>query len=174
MEDIRNEEIEQENKPEVNEAENNVDKNKQHDEKTFTQEEVNKIIADRLAREKEKAEKKQEEAKKLAKMNAEEKAKYELEKRESEIAKREAELNVRELTAEAKDILVDKGLPTDLHTLINYENADTVKESIDVIEKSIQKAVELAVSERLKGNAPKKATPPVEHSGWDKINNKYK
>ena len=39
--------------------------------KTFTQEEVDKIIKDRLARERVKAEKEQEEAKKLAKMNAE-------------------------------------------------------------------------------------------------------
>lgn len=124
-------------------------------EKTFTQEEVNKIVQDRLAKEKVKNEKAQEEAKKLAKMNADEKAKYELEKKEAEFAKREAELNKRELTATAKDILAEKGLPQELHSILNYESADSVNESIKVVEKAIQKAVEKAVEDRLKGSTPK-------------------
>ena len=127
------------------------------EEKLFTQEDVNKIVQDRLAKEKAKNEKAQEEAKKLAKMNADEKAKYELEKKEADFARREAELNKRELTATAKDILAEKGLPHNLHTILNYESADTVNESIKVVEKAIQKAVEKAVEERLKGNAPKKS-----------------
>lgn len=127
------------------------------EEKLFTQDDVNKIVQDRLAKEKIKNEKAQEEAKKLAKMNADEKAKYELEKKEADFARREAELNKRELTATAKDILAEKGLPNNLHTILNYESADTVNESIKVVEKAIQKAVEKAVEERLKGNAPKKS-----------------
>ncbi|MGY3775806.1 DUF4355 domain-containing protein [Helcococcus sueciensis] len=131
------------------------------DVKSFTQEELDKIIksnVDRaLAKATKEAEEKQEEAKRLAKMNADEKAKYELEKKEADFARREAELNKRELTATAKDILAEKGLPHNLHTILNYESADTVNESIKVVEKAIQKAVEKAVEDRLKGNAPKKS-----------------
>ena len=140
----------------------------QKEEKTFTQEEVNKIIQERLAKEKAKNDKAQEEAKNLAKMNAEEKAKYELKKREEEVTR-------RELTAEAKSILSEKGLSTDLFSLLNYESAETVQESIKVLETAIQKATEKAVEDRLKGNAPKKeVTPPSQATGFDKVIQKYK
>ena len=46
--------------------------------KTFTQEDVNKIVEQRLAKEKKRAEQEKAEAEKLAQMNADEKAKYEL------------------------------------------------------------------------------------------------
>lgn len=147
----------------------------QKEEKTFTQEEVNKIIQERLAKEKAKNDKAQEEAKKLAKMNAEEKAKYEIEKAQSELKKREEEVTRRELTAEAKSILSEKGLSTDLFSLLNYESAETVQESIKVLETAIQKATEKAVEDRLKGNAPKKeVTPPSQATGFDKVIQKYK
>lgn len=54
--------------------------------KTYTQEELEKIVKERVAREKKATEEAVEEAKKLAKMNEEEKAKYELEKLQSELA----------------------------------------------------------------------------------------
>lgn len=63
-----------ENKEQVRDTEKEI--------KTFTQEEVEKIVTSRLAREKKKAEEKQEAAAKLTKMNAEDKAKYEIEKKE--------------------------------------------------------------------------------------------
>lgn len=124
--------------------------------KTFTQEELNAILAKEKGKWEKKAEADKEEAKKLAKMNAEEKAKYESEKREADLARREAEINKRELTAEAKSILSEKGLPLELHELLNYETAETVKSSIDTIEKALQLAVEKAVEERMKGTAPQK------------------
>lgn len=49
--------------------------------KTFTQEELNSILAKERGKWEKKAEADKEEAKRLAKMNAEEKAKYESEKR---------------------------------------------------------------------------------------------
>lgn len=42
-----------------------------------------------------------------------------------------------------------------MHSLLNYESAETVQESIKVLKLVIQKATEKA-AERLKGNAPKK------------------
>ncbi len=132
----------------------------QEQEKKFTQDELNSILAKEKSKWQKKAEEDKEEAKKLAKMNAEEKAKYELDKEKEILAEREAKITKRELTAEAKSILSEKGLSIDLHSLLNYESAETVQESIKVLEAAIQKATEKAVADRLKGNAPKKENNP--------------
>ena len=147
----------------------------QEQEKKFTQDELNSIIAKEKSKWEKKAESDKEEAKKLARMNAEEKAKYELDKANETLAKREAEITRRELTAEAKSILSERGLSTELHSLLNYESAETVQESIKVLETAIQRATEKAVEERLKGNTPKKdVLPSSQITGFDKVNQKYK
>lgn len=146
----------------------------QEQEKKFTQDELNSIIAKEKSKWEKKAENDKEEAKKLARMNAEEKAKYELDKANEILAKREAEITRRELTAEAKSILSERGLSTELHSLLNYESAETVQESIKVLESAIQRATEKAVEERLKGNIPKKEVPQTQITGFDKVNQKYK
>lgn len=148
------------NVQDVEVQENEIEQQPQQEEKTFTQEELNKILAKERGKWEKKAENDKEEAKKLAKMNAEQKAKYELEKAQDDLAKREAEITKRELTAEAKSILSERGLSIELHSLLNYESAETVQESIKVLEIAIQKATEKAVAERLKGNAPKKESDP--------------
>jgi hypothetical protein len=99
------------------------------------------------------------EAEKLARMNAEQKAQYEREKRENGLKQREAEITRRELSAEAKETLADKGLPTQLAEILNYENADTCKASIEAVEKSFSEAVQKAVEEKLKGGNPMKKAP---------------
>lgn len=147
-----------ENKDIVDTPENTTQDNK----KAYTQDELNSIIksnVDRaVAKARQEAEEEKEEAKKLAKMNAEQKAQYETQKALDELAKREAEVTKRELTAEAKSILTERGLSIELHSLLNYESAETVNESINTLESAIQKVVEAKVQERLKGNAPKKTT----------------
>lgn len=146
--------------------------------KAYTQDELNKIIksnVDRaVAKVRREAEEKQEEAKKLAKMNADQKAEYERDQREKKLTERERAVEVKELKATAKDILTDKGLPLELHEILNYENAETVNKSIEAVEKAVQKAVEIKVSERLKGNPPR-ATETQTVDIWSQtFNNKYK
>lgn len=136
--------------------------------KTFTQDEVDKIVADRLARQAKQSEKKFtqkevdalvsekiSEAEKLAKMNAEQKQKYAQEKLEKELSEREAVLNKRELTATAKEILASKGLPVELAEIVDTTDADKCTASIDSIEKAFASAVQKAVNERLKADPPK-------------------
>ena len=136
--------------------------------KTFTQEEVDKIIADRLARQAKQSEKKftqkevddlisekLSEAEKLAKMNAEQKAKYEQEKHEKELADREAALTKRELTATAKEVFTEKGLPAELADIVDTTSAENCTASIETIEKAFSAAVQKAVNDRLKSNPPK-------------------
>lgn len=96
------------------------------------------------------------EAEKLAKMNAEQKAEYEKEKREKELADREASITKRELAAAAKEQLAEKGLPLSLADVLNYSTAEACSASIDAVGKAFQEAVEKAVEERLSGGKPPK------------------
>jgi len=97
------------------------------------------------------------EAEKLAKMNADEKAKYAEEKRAADLGKREKDINTRELKAQAYETLAEKGIPKELVDILNYENADTCSKSIESVEKAFQSAVEKAVNEKLRG----RGTPKV-------------
>ena len=128
------------------------------DTKVFTQEEVDKIIKDRLARERVKAEKEQEEAKKLAKMNADEKAKYEHDKLVEELNQLKAEKSRRELQDTARGLLQEKNIDTDLLPFLDYTDAESCKASIDKLSSAWNKAIEKAVNDRIKTNTvPKMA-----------------
>lgn len=80
-------------------------------EKTFTQEDVNRIVGERLAKEK-------------AKNSG-----------EADLAKREQELAQRELHMTAKELLSEKGLPVQLFDALNCTDKDTMEKSIATIEK---------------------------------------
>ena len=96
------------------------------------------------------------EAERLAKMNAEQKAQYEREKKEKEIADREAAITKRELMATAKEQLAEKGLPISLADVLNYASAEECSASIEAVGKAFQEAVEKAVNDRLSGGKPPK------------------
>ena len=128
--------------------------------KTFTQEELDKIVQGRIAKERKAWEKHLEdektEAQKLETMSEKEKKKYQEEKRIKELDDREAAITRRELTAQAKVQLADKGIPTELAEILNLTDAESCKKSIEVVEKAFQSAVEKAVEERIKGREPMK------------------
>lgn len=100
--------------------------------------------------------KKLNEAQRLAKMNEDEKREYLDQKREKELADREAAITRRELEAEAKNTLAEKGLPASFATMLNYSDAESVKKSIEALEKEWTPAVEHTVEEKLKGGKPPK------------------
>ena len=126
--------------------------------KTFTQEELDKIVQGKIAKERKAWEKHLEdektEAQKLETMSEKEKKKYQEEKRIKELDDREAAITRRELTAQAKVQLADKGIPTELAEILNLTDAESCKKSIEIVEKAFQTAVEKAVEEKIKGNAP--------------------
>ena len=126
--------------------------------KTFTQDDIDRIITSRLAKERAKWEKdaevKRTEAEKLAQMKADERAKYEQEKREEALTKREQEITTRELKAQAYETLAEKGLPKDLIEIIDTTSAERCNASIARIEKTFGVAVQSAVNEKLKGKTP--------------------
>ena len=122
--------------------------------KTFTQEEVDKLISERLARQQKKFDNEKEEAAKLAKMNAEEKAKYAAQKREEELSARETAIQKKELRFEALNILEEKKLPAKLVDCVDLTSAETSKASIEALQAAWTEALTAAVNERLRSNVP--------------------
>nr|DAX81296.1 MAG TPA: capsid scaffolding protein [Bacteriophage sp.] len=129
------------------------------DEKKYTDADVDAIIDKKFAKWKSEQEAKENEAKKLAKMNADEKQKYQLDQREQELANREQAIARKELTAEAKTMLSERGLPIELVNVIDLTSAEAVTESVASIQKTWEDAVQKGVSDRMKGSAPIKTAP---------------
>lgn len=134
--------------------------------KTYTEEEVQKMIqseADRRVSEAMKtAERKKKdavkEAQKLAAMNEQEKYVYELEQREKALAEKEKALALAENTNEASKILAEKGLSLSLVQFVVAEDAETMKKNIDTLHKAFSACVKAEVEKRLGGKTPTKST----------------
>lgn len=107
--------------------------------KTFSRDELAKIVAAETKKARasweQEAEAKKEEAKKLAKMNAEEKLQHELEQKEAEIAELKRGQTLNEMKSEASKMLSGAGLPQDdeLLGLIVSEDAEATKKAVAVI-----------------------------------------
>lgn len=99
------------------------------------------------------------EAEKLAKMNAEQKTQYELDKKQKELDDKLKAISLRELRAEAQSQLVEMGISKDYADFINYESAETVKASIDKLAAIRKSDLEKAVNEKLGSQeTPRKGT----------------
>lgn len=122
--------------------------------KTFSQADVDRIVAERLERQQKKFAAEKEEAAKLAKMNAEEKAKYAAQKREEELTARETAIQKKELRFEALNILEENKLPAKLVDCIDLTSAETSKASIEAIKTAWTEALTAAVDARLKSSDP--------------------
>lgn len=149
------------------------DNNGVQENKTYTQDELDKLIKTKIADERKSWEKElldqQTEAQKLEKMTEKEKKEYQEKKRIKDLDDREAAINRRELTAQAKVQLADKGIPTELADVLNYTDADSCKKSIETVSKAFQSAVEKAVEERIKGGKPPKKVPGSANITLDSI-----
>lgn len=128
--------------------------------KTFTRDEVNKIVNAEtnkaLEKYKEQVEAEKTEAEKLAKMKSDEKLQYQLEKEKSEKDNALAELNAYKLKEEAIKVASEKGLDVSLLNLINFKTttAEELSTNIDNMTSVFNKAVEKVVNERLKEDTP--------------------
>ena len=144
------------------------------EEKTFTQDELNKIVAERVAKERRKLDAEilkqqemqerliEEESEKLAKMTEAEKVKAKAERErkkfEEKVARYEAEMKAFEqekIKSQTMKLLGEKGLPIELCQFINSNTADEIMENVEVFEKCWSEAIEKSVSERLRGSVPK-------------------
>lgn len=128
--------------------ENTMNNNPTAGERTFTQEEVNRIIGERLSKEK-------------AKSDAA------LAEREQQFAEREKALANREALYDLRDQLKDMGLPAELLPVLNAQDKEALKTALDALktyidEKSADKSYKVYEEHRL---------PRGEEHDYDDYNN---
>lgn len=135
--------------------------------KTYTQEEVEKLIqseADRrvnqaMSKKEREMAKKLTEAEKLAKMSEEDKYRYQLEQKEAELAAKEREFTLRDNKIAAMKVLSEKSLPVELVDFVVSEDADAMSENIKKLDKYIKTAIATEVKTRLASPTPKAGLP---------------
>ena len=81
-------------------------------EKTFSQDDVNRIVQERLAKERERG--------------------------AAELAQRESDLAARELRMTAREKLSEKGLPVELLEALNCSSAEALEKSVELISKHMK------------------------------------
>ena len=127
--------------------------------KTFTQEEVDKIVNKRLARERKDIEAKIEaeraEAERLAKMSEAEKQQALFKKQVAEFEATKRAFEQEKLLNETSKQLASKNLPIEFAEMLKAQDAESTFENIKIFEAKFNEAVERLVNEGLKGNTPK-------------------
>lgn len=140
-------------------------------EKKYSDADLDEIIGKRFAKWQKDQDKKvkaaAEEAKKLAEMNAQQKAEYERDKANEEKAELQKELDeykrqatLAEMTKTARKMLADEGIsaPDEILARLVTTDAEETKTAVDSYSKAYKEAVENAVKDRLRGEIPKKGT----------------
>ena len=134
--------------------------------KTFTQEEVDKMIQKRLSRERKDIEAKIEaeraEAERLAKMSEAEKQQALFKKQVAEFEATKRAFEQEKLLNETSKQLASKNLPIEFAEMLKAQDAESTFENIKIFEAKFNEAVERLVNERLKGKTPKAQTGAVE------------
>ena len=132
--------------------------------KTFTQDELDHIVQERVKRAVAKAQKDvenkikqaQSEGERLAKLTKDERAKEEEAKRLADLEAREKAIAVKELRIETQSLLSDEGLPIEFLDVVMADTAESVKDNIASIRKVFDEAVEKRVNERLTQDKPRR------------------
>ena len=128
--------------------------------KTYTQEEVLKLIqaeSDRrtnqaLARQQKHYEKQLS----LSKLDGDERAKAEKDNRIAELEEQLAQFQVEKNRSELKSVLSSRGLSAEFADIVNIsDDIETSQANIDKLDKLFKAAVKAEVEKRLAGNAPK-------------------
>lgn len=128
----------------------------------YTDEDVDRIVSKRLAREREQAKKEKEEAEKLAEMNATQKAEYERDQLKKELAELKRKDALSEMTKVARKMLSDKDInaPDELLSMMVTTDAQETKTAIDAFSKLYKEAVEAGVKARIRGETPRVGSAP--------------
>lgn len=128
----------------------------EHKEPVYSQSDLDREISLRFEKWEKRQQKEIEEAQKLASMDAQEKAQYELDKREEELNKLERSIIMQQNTNQCMTMLSDRGIDVGLAEFVVAEDAETMKANIDNIDKIFKAAVESEVNKRLQGTTPKR------------------
>ena len=131
-------------------------------EKTFTQAELDEIVKKEKAKAKRSAEKeyqaKIDEAERLRKMNADEKAEYEAKKQAAYIAELEAKINRSGLEKEASKMLSEAGIVAgdEILAFVVKDSAESTQEAVNGFTELVNQLADNKVKEMLKGKTPRK------------------
>lgn len=128
-------------------------------EKKYSDEQVDEIIKEKKAKwQKQQDEKikELEEARKLEKMNEDEKLNYELDKYKKELEEYKQRENQSAMAKVAKNMLIEEGfnISDDLVNNLITDEAETTKENVKDFAGMLKDLVEKEVNERLKGKSP--------------------
>ena len=131
--------------------------------KTYTQEEVDKLLqaeSDRrvtsaLKKQQERFEREKAESEKLREMDEAQRKEYEYNKKVEELAAREKEFAITQNKLEASKIMSEHGLPISFVDYIVAEDAETMMNNITTFETQWKAAIADAVQQRLASPAPK-------------------
>lgn len=145
------------NNTSVNENENN---DNQEQSKTFTAEEVAKLIQSesdkRVTDALKKQEKKYQKQLSLAQLDGDERAKAEKDNRIAELEEQLAKYQIEANKSELKSVLSSRGLSAEFADIINIgEDIEQAQANIDMLDKLFKAAVKAEVEKRLANNSPK-------------------
>jgi len=140
-----------------------ADTSKDTKDKTFTQADIDKAISERLKREKEASEKRiaetlrkeREEWERQSKLSEEQRAEEQRKQMESELSEKERNLALRENRADARELLVERGIDSSLVDFVVDVDADKTKDNVNQLEKAYAQAVKAGVDKALAGTTPK-------------------
>lgn len=112
--------------------------------KKYSDEDLDAIIAKKIARERDRM-----------------KRLFEEEKTVSEMDERERNIALREMKADAKDALDERGLPRTLADVLDYTDKETMTASLEKIVEAFNISVQMGVKNVIRGVTPKvSAAPP--------------
>ena len=129
--------------------------------KKYTDDDVDEIVKKRLSRAQKKFEKEQQEkvdeAKKLAKMNADQKKDYQLDKIQQEAQEAKAKLAKYEMRDSASDMFNDQGITASREALdlVTTSEAESTQSNVGKMVKVIQSMREQITKELTKGSTPR-------------------
>lgn len=107
-------------------------------EKKYTDADLDRIIARKIAAER----------KRMSKMFNDE--------QQNELEERERNVLRRELKADAKDALINEGLPASLADLLKYESKEEYENSLKIVSAAFRDAVRQGVKDSLRGQTPRR------------------
>ena len=123
-------------------------------EKTFTQEELDKILNKKFAQWQKKTEEAKAEAERKAKLTEAEKLAEE--RKEFEAMRKQFEYEKR--VNSTSKILASNNLPVEFSDFLIAESDEATTQRVDLFKNAFNEALEKALTERLKGNTPKVGT----------------
>ena len=124
------------------------------EEKTFTQEELDKILNKKFAQWQKKTEEAKAEAERKAKLTEAEK----LAEERKEFERMKMQFEYEQRVNSTSKVLASNNLPIEFADFLIAENDEATTQRVDLFKNAFNEALEKALTERLRGNTPKTST----------------